>query len=160
MPDFYDNLSLERLSKLHPKVRDEATALVKKAWSQGLRMRVTHGLRSMDEQQKLYNKGRTTPGAIVTYAKPGRSYHNYGLALDFCLLNDAGKAIFWIKADLNNDRRADWSQIVDIFKAAGWEWGGNFKQLKDYPHLQKTFGYTTRQLEAKWVQQQGPYPEI
>jgi peptidoglycan L-alanyl-D-glutamate endopeptidase CwlK len=44
---------------------------------------ITCTLRPLDEQQRLYDQGRTTPGHIVTNAKPGQSAHNYGLALDF-----------------------------------------------------------------------------
>ena len=157
---FYDNITKERLALLHPKVRDEAQSLVQTIWDMGIRMRVTHGLRTRKEQQTLYNKGRTTKGPIVTNAMPGRSYHNYGLALDFCLLRDDGKAIFWLKADQNADKKADWSQIVDVFKASGWEWGGDFKSIKDYPHLQKTLGYTTAQLLAKWNKTQATYLDL
>ena len=37
---------------------------------------VVYGHRSAAEQAALYAKGRTMPGDIVTYAKPGKSKHN------------------------------------------------------------------------------------
>jgi peptidoglycan LD-endopeptidase CwlK len=40
------------------------------------------GYRSFSEQAKIYFQGRTTPGAIVTNARPGFSCHNYGIAID------------------------------------------------------------------------------
>lgn len=44
---------------------------------------VNYGDRTDDEQQTLYNQGRTTPGAVITDAGPGQSAHNFGLAVDF-----------------------------------------------------------------------------
>jgi len=41
------------------------------------------GLRSFEDQFRLYSQGRTVKGPIVTKAKPGLSFHNYGLASDW-----------------------------------------------------------------------------
>lgn len=46
---------------------------------------VTSGLRSMAAQAVDYAQGRTTPGPIITHARPGSSAHNYGLAIDVAL---------------------------------------------------------------------------
>ena len=43
------------------------------------------GYRSVENQQRLYEQGRTTPGARVTNARGGSSAHNFGLAVDFAL---------------------------------------------------------------------------
>ena len=135
--------SVKKILQLHPKLRDEAMCILKdivgvltsRAW-----FIVTSTYRSTDEQQRLYNIGRTTPGRIVTNARPGHSYHNYGLALDGALLID-GKTISWdFEKDWDNDRRADWFEVVQVFKEYGWEWGGDWKNFKDRPHFQKTFG--------------------
>jgi peptidoglycan L-alanyl-D-glutamate endopeptidase CwlK len=144
-----DAISFARLEKLHPNLREEAIELFKKAEAALLgraRPRITFTLRTMAEQQALYDQGRTKPGPIVTNAKPGTSYHNWGLALDFCLILD-GKEVSWdtIK-DYDGDKKSDWMEVVNIFKAAGWEWGGDWKSLKDYPHLQKTLGLHWSQL--------------
>lgn len=149
---YSDDVSLRRLNTLHPKVRDEATQIVKGLWSSGIRMRVTHTFRSWKEQQELYKRGRTAPGQIVTNAIPGRSFHNYGLALDFVLMDPSNKPSYRI-----NDH---WHKVVGAFKDAGWEWGGDFKSLKDYPHLQKRFGYTTTQLLKKWEANPVQYLEL
>jgi hypothetical protein len=45
----------------------------------------------MEEQAALYAKGRTSGGRIVTKAKPGQSYHNYGLAFDWVPIKPAPK---------------------------------------------------------------------
>lgn len=149
-----DKISLERLQKLHPKLRDEAIRLFADAeckLSGRAKPRITFGLRTMAEQQALYDQGRTKPGNIVTNAKPGASYHNWGLAIDFALIVD-GKTVSWdINRDFDGDHMADWMEVVNIFKAAGWEWGGSWISLKDYPHLEKRFGYHWRDLLKKYT---------
>ncbi|SVE43245.1 uncharacterized protein METZ01_LOCUS496099, partial [marine metagenome] len=44
---------------------------------------VVHTLRTYAEQDDLYEQGRTEPGKIVTNARGGKSWHNFGLAIDF-----------------------------------------------------------------------------
>lgn len=62
--------------------------------------------------------------------------HNYGLAFDICLELD-GKIISWdVDKDFDDDRIADWMEVVDVFKALGFKWGGDWKTLKDMPHFE------------------------
>ena len=49
------------------------------------------GRRTMEEQAALYKIGRSVKGKIVTNARPGESYHNYGLAFDWVPLKPAPK---------------------------------------------------------------------
>ena len=121
-------------------------------------MRITHTLRTFDEQDSLYSIGRRNPGRIVTNAKAGQSYHNYGLALDFCIIKQDGTVSWSRGSDFNNDQQADWMQVVEAFEAIGWEWGGRWKHLKDYPHLQKTFGHKTATLQQRSSFGLNPYP--
>lgn len=148
-----------RVKLLHPKIKDEVKALIEKAelgLPKGIAVAVPQGLRTVDEQNALYAQGRTKPGSIVTNAKGGSSYHNYGIAFDFCLVYDTnGDGIYdetsWdIKKDNDKDGVADWLEVVKIFEAAGWEWGGKWSSIKDYPHLQKTFGNTWQKLLDKY----------
>lgn len=147
-----DLISVKRLQQLHPKLRDEAIALFAEAecaLSGRAKPRVTFSLRTFQEQQALYEQGRTRPGPIVTNAKPGSSFHNYGLAIDFALIID-GVSVSWdALKDYDGDRVADWMEVVKVFKAHGWEWGGDWQTITDKPHLQKTFGFTWRQLLDK-----------
>lgn len=144
---FSDNITLSRLSKLDPLVSAEAIGIVQDLWSQDIKMRVTQGRRTWAEQAALYVKGRTLPGSIVTNARAGSSYHNYGLAIDFCVIRKNGSISYSLTEDSNLDTKADWMQIVAAFKSKGWEWGGDWKTIKDYPHLQKTFGYSVAALK-------------
>lgn len=148
-----DKITEQRIALLHPKIREEVKKIVieaNSAISSKLTIRIVQGLRTIAEQDALYAQGRTAPGKIVTKAKGGSSYHNYGLAIDFAFLID-GKEISWDTAkDWDGDKIADWLEVVKIFLKAGYGWGGNFKSIKDFPHLEKTFGYTWQQLLAKY----------
>jgi peptidoglycan LD-endopeptidase CwlK len=150
-----DAISFGRLQKLHPKLREEAILLfdkAEKALTGRARPRITFTLRTMAEQQAIYDQGRTKPGPIVTNAKPGTSYHNWGFAFDFALILD-GKEVSWSTvADYDGDKKADWMEVVNIYKAAGWEWGGDWKSITDMPHLQKTFGLHWSQLQQMYKQ--------
>ena len=156
-----DKVSIGRAALLHPAVRAEVIQLIDKAeagFPPTMAVRIVQGLRTIDEQNELYAQGRTKPGAIVTKAKGGSSFHNYGLAIDFAILTDTdGNGSFedlsWdIRKDNDKDGTADWLEVVNIFEAAGWNWGGRWATLKDYPHLQKTFGYKWQDLLAKYNQ--------
>lgn len=48
----------------------------------GYHLRIASGFRTLEEQDKIYQQGRTTDGDIVTEAPSGRSIHNYGYAVD------------------------------------------------------------------------------
>lgn len=137
----------EKLVGLHPVVQEKATELIKRAYKRNVELAITEGYRSFAEQQRLYNKGRTTSGSIVTNAKPGESYHNYGLAVDIALYKPNGYQLVWdVQRDLDQDGRSDWLEVVDEAKALGFKWGGDWRTFKDYPHFEYTFGLSIRDL--------------
>jgi len=142
-----DDITQARIKVLHPKVRDEVSLLIAEAnklLPDNVEIRIVQGLRTFAEQDALYKQKPK-----VTNAKGGQSIHNYGLAIDFCLLID-NKEISWDpKKDRDNDKVADWMEVVLVFLRAGWDWGGNWRTFKDLPHLEKPFGNTWRTLLAK-----------
>ena len=151
-----DEKTLERIQLLHPKLRDEAILLydeIVKELTGKAACRFSYTLRTFAEQDALYAQGRTKPGAIVTKAKGGQSYHNYGLAVDIVLLVDKdGNGTFetasWdTKSDFDGDKKSDWQEVVAIFKRYGWEWGGDWRFV-DAPHFQKTFGKSIVDLQT------------
>lgn len=153
-----DNITLQRIELLHPDVKKEVYQIYEeicKALSSKAFCRFAFTLRTFKEQNDLYAKGRTLPGKKVTNARGGESYHNYGLAIDIVIIND-GKAVWSRGEDFDGDKIPDWMEVVKIFKKHGWEWGGDWK-FKDYPHFQKTFGYTCKQLSLK-PKTKGIYP--
>lgn len=144
-----DKITLDRIELLHPKLRAEAAKIyadICAAMPSGVVCRFTHTLRTNAEQDALYALGRTKPGKVVTNAKGGSSYHNYGLAVDFVLIVD-GKVSWAV------DR--NWAAVIAIFESYGWESGHRWK-FKDSPHVQKTFGKTIAQLQADKIQ----YPDV
>lgn len=145
-----DAVSISRVKLLHPSIREEVAELIGKIEiNNPFVVRIVQGLRTIDEQNELWAQGRTKPGHIVTNAKGGSSYHNYGLAIDFALLYD-GKLSWDINADFDKDGQKDWQEVVQVFKANGYEWGGSWHTIVDNPHLQKTFGNSVKQLLQKY----------
>lgn len=115
--------------------------VVEAAALNGLRFAAFQGLRSWEQQAALYAQGRTAPGKIVTNARPGESWHNFGLAADLVEDGDSEKAgIQW-----SWQNNADYLALGKIVSNAGLGWGGLWKSIKDYPHAELTGGTT---LEA------------
>lgn len=145
-----DQTTMDRIALLHPKLRGEAEAIYKEicaALTGRAMCRFTFTLRTFAEQDALYAQGRTKPGPIVTKASAGLSYHNYGLAIDIALIIDGKTASWDEKGDYDGDHKADWMEIVNIFKQHGWEAGIDW-HFRDAPHFQKTFGKSVRDLLA------------
>lgn len=131
------------ISKLHPSIRTMAKNFISKAKAEGIDLKITFGTRTFEEQQKLYNQGRTTPGAIVTKAKPGRSFHNYSLAIDVVPIVN-GKADWESKL---------WDKIGEIGESVGFDWGGRWKTIVDRPHFQ--FPRNTRYTHLLQLRENG-----
>ena len=150
-----DQITLDRIKLLAPEVRAEAEQLydeICEALKGRAICRFSHTLRTNAEQEALYAIGRTKPGKKVTNARAGQSWHNYGRAIDIVLLVDRDKngtfesASWETNVDFDGDGRADWREIVDIFKRYGWEWGGEWK-FTDMPHFQKTGGASIMHMQ-------------
>jgi len=160
-----DNITLERIKLLHPKIRNEVHDIyvneVVPALTGKSTCRFAYTLRTFAEQDLLYAQGRTklfdASGnrlGIVTNASGGKSIHNYGLAFDIVLLENA-IASWDIVKDFDGDHVPDWMEVINIFKNKGYEWGGDWKSLKDTPHLQKTFGLNWAQCSAIYKRKGG-----
>lgn len=148
-PDNYINQGEDASlpGKLHPEVAEMTEALIEQAGNKSINVVITETTRSNEEQRELYEQGRSEDGQIVTYAQGGESYHNYGLAVDYALRNQNGDIIWDIHYDGNNNGESDWFEVADIAKELGFEWGGDWNNFKDYPHLQKDFGLSINQLQ-------------
>ncbi|MDR7002826.1 M15 family metallopeptidase [Neobacillus niacini] len=132
---------------LNPIVKEGANQLIRQSAKKGITVVITDGFRSMADQDQLYKKGRTSGGTIVTKAKGGESFHNYGLAVDFALKTPSAKVIWDRNYDGNQNGKPDWDEVVAIAKSLGFQWGGDWAQFKDYPHLQMDFGLTLAELQ-------------
>lgn len=154
-----DQITLQRIEHIHPKLREELRQIYKEICQNltgKLGCRFVQVFRTFAEQDALYAQGRNgDKRQKVTSARGGQSYHNYGLAVDFCLINDKdedGKVtsseIVWDRStDIDKDKVVDWIEVVKVFQKYGWIWGAAWK---DFPHFEKSFGYKTSQLLKKY----------
>lgn len=93
------------------------------------------GYRSYAEQTRLYAKGRDKNGKkigrVVTNARPGRSSHNFGIAIDWCL-------------DSEQDRKGlqpDWNLesyeiLAEEAERLGLEPALRWRSFREGPHVQ------------------------
>lgn len=115
------------LLDLRPQFRERVEAWLTDCQSISLDLLIYCTLRTDAEQEQLYAQGRTTPGRILTNAKPGQSAHGYGLALDFVPLL-AGKPQWMAGNPL-------YLHSVDIARAHGLE-SLCQSSFPEWPHLQ------------------------
>lgn len=127
------------ISVLAAPMKLKVSAFIAEAARQGIDLLVTSTYRDYESQQSLYNQGRTTPGKIVTNAKPGQSYHNFKCAVDVVPLVN-GKPV-WDDEEL-------WKKIGALGKSFGLDWAGDWKSFKEYPHFQYTGGLTLADLQS------------
>ena len=142
-------VTLRRLDTLHPVVRARAVAFLQLCTQAGLSVMVSQGLRTWQEQDGLYAKGRTVPPIgrkhVVTKAKGGQSYHNFGLAFDIVVLDAVGKADW-------NTAHPGWSAAGRLGKSVGLDWGGDWTGFKDWPHFQYTGGVSLAECRSLFPQ--------
>ena len=105
---------------------------------------ITSTYRDLESQARLYAQGRALPGQIVTWAKPGDSWHNWRRAFDVVPLRN-GKPVWSIRG-LDKDL---WVKIGEIGQACGLEWGGAWPRHPDYPHFQDKTGRTLYGLKKE-----------
>lgn len=110
-------MASRRIEDLHPKLQLIANEFIRRCEREGIDVLIYCTYRSKEEQAELYAQGRTKPGKIVTYAKPGYSYHNYGLAFD-CVPLANGKPVWDIDDPV-------WQKLGEVGRALGIEWGGD-----------------------------------
>jgi peptidoglycan LD-endopeptidase CwlK len=134
-------------TELHPLVKERSNQLIQQSAAKGIVIVITDDFRSMEDQDALYEKGRSAEGSIVTHARGGESFHNFGLAIDFAIKTPSESVIWDMQYDGNQNGLADWNEVVEIAKTLGFEWGGDWAQFKDYPHLEMNFGLTLADLQ-------------
>ncbi len=144
-----DIISIKRINNCHPATIIKLHQWLVNCSIQNIGVRIVQGIRSYKYQDELYAQGRTKPGKIVTKAKGGESWHNFGCAFDFGLLHE-GRFVSWdMREDLNHDGISDWLECVDIAKELGFEWGGDWEE-PDYPHFQMTFGLSRQEARRRY----------
>lgn len=123
------------LNDLHPRLKERALAFLDRCRMEGIDVLIYCTYRSNKEQAELYEQGRSRGGKIVTYAKPGRSMHNFTIdgrpaakAFD-CVPLINGKPEWSAK-------HPAWQKIGKIGTEVGLMWAGNWARFREYPHFQ------------------------
>ena len=132
--------SLKMLKGVHPNLVNFMTELIKiSPWN----FKITAGVRTAEEQNKLYQKGRTAPGVKVTKVDGYKLKSNHQIKFDgLGYATDIGVIV-------NGEYKGTWKDFhyyQDIYNVAkekgllekyGIEWGGNcWRTFKDAPHWQ------------------------
>lgn len=144
----------DKIALLYPGIRPLAYRILQDVLITTKRkMNIVQSLRSFEEQQAIYSKGRTlTNGVwqvtdlkqIVTNARPGLSWHSYGLAFDTAWAGVdpyLGKETQELRAQL-------WKQYGLIGQSYGMRWGGGFhlvNGVNDLPHFEMAYGLSINQ---------------
>lgn len=131
-----DNLSERRLSEVHPRLAERVRQMAEILAGENICIRVVQSLRSWKEQQALWMEGRNANGTVidharvVTNARPGTSWHNFGLAVDVAPFD--GGIPDW------NASHPAWKRIVAVGHSVGLVSGSEWRTFPDWPHFQMT----------------------
>lgn len=139
-----DDRSERNLATLHPDIQPRAAAFIGAAKNlaaqRGLDVKCICGLRTWAEQEALYAKGRTTPGAKITNARGGYSFHNFSLALDIGVFSKDGKTY--------HGSHPLYRELGPLGESLGFEWGGRWKFV-DEPHYQFRPAWSTNMTNSE-----------
>lgn len=151
-------LSMIDLSTLKSDFKAIIDSVMSDLNAQSFNMVPYFGVRNIDQQNKLYRAGRSTGeinakiqelrasnaanlaaslnnvgpqsgSKIVTNAYGGVSWHNWGYAVDFYWMQESG-SISW------NGAGDGYQALGKVAQAHGLTWGGAFKSLPDWGHVQ------------------------
>ena len=142
------------LSQLHPLLQQKIRQMAEALEQEGIKIVVVQGLRTWEEQDALYQQGRTKPGNIVTNAPAGHSYHNYALACD-CAPENPDGSVDW------NAEHPQWKHMEEVGTSLGLVSGANWTRLVDAPHFQITGAYpVSPNDELRRLYQGGGLPAV
>lgn len=126
--------SEKRKKNIHPELINKITKVLNAMEILGFPMMVTDGARTAEEQNKLYQQGRTKPGSIVTYADGYIDRSNHQLHSDG--FGHAIDCTFIINNKPSWDNFHPWKTYGECCKAVGLKWGGDNPNFKDRPHVE------------------------
>jgi len=127
-----------------PACKAKTESFLKLAKDANIDLLVTSTYRDNESQAALFSQGRTKPGAIVTNAKPGQSWHNWRCAFDVVPLRN-GKPV-WGTSGTDGDL---WRKIGEMGEAVGLEWAGRWTgKLREMAHFQYTGGLSLAELQS------------
>ncbi|RNF83895.1 M15 family peptidase [Lysobacter psychrotolerans] len=115
-----------RWNNIDPDFQQRVLAIYQVMRQHGYEMVLVEGYRSPERQARL------AAGGKATRAGAGQSCHQYGLAVDSAPMRD-GK-LQWNMEDPWT--RRGYFLYGELAQQAGLEWGGNWRSIKDYVHLE------------------------
>jgi hypothetical protein len=118
----------EWLAQLQPDFANQVAQLMAAIKRRGFDVKIIQGMRTFAQQDALFAQGRSAAGDKVTKARGGQSFHNYGIAVDFCMRNPVGGSYF-------PDPHPVWNVIGEEAEKMGLTWGGRWK-TPDRPHVE------------------------
>lgn len=142
----YSKASLTRLETVHPDMQRVAHRALELS---PVDFSITQGRRTLDEQKRLYGKGRTAAqcraaGVPESYAQPSAAKVTWTLNSNHLSGNAIDVAPF-VNGKLEYDDSGKlglWPKIAKAFKDAARElgvsieWGGDWTKTKDRPHFE------------------------
>jgi peptidoglycan LD-endopeptidase CwlK len=124
----FDQRTERNIRALLPVAQDAARKSLKKMIGAGIDARIISGTRTYAEQNALFRQGRFgNAGPIVTNARGGFSWHNFGLAWDIGIFTASGQY---------QTTSAPYNAASVHAIIPGLQWGGNWVSFKDPPHYQ------------------------
>ena len=139
-----DSQANKVLNTLDPRFKQKVIQFINNARKSGYNVTITDGYRSIQTQKGLYSKGRFgSTESIVTNAIPGSSPHNFGMAIDFYVLDKN----YLLNFNYTNDMTKTHTEAAQVGKKIGLEWGGDWTSPYDPPHLEMK-GW--RAIHSRW----------
>jgi peptidoglycan L-alanyl-D-glutamate endopeptidase CwlK len=136
-----DVVSENRLKEIFPLLAEKIQKMASALEVGGIVIRVVQSLRTCAEQDALFSRGRDVHGqianraAVVTNCPGGKSYHNFGLAVD-CVPSihdiDLSFAPDW------NSSHEVWKKMISVGIGIGLDSGAVWRTFHDFPHFQLT----------------------
>ncbi len=158
----WDKWTNQRIVHLHPLIVSKCEKAINRCEKElEIKVRITQDghYRAFAVSDEFYTYSRTQEqldkvglgylvakpkGKWKTNARGGYSYHNFGLAVDVCLIGYNGKAVSFKIPE----------GVAKIFEEEGFDWLYR-KIKKDKPHFQITFGLSTKDLREMRLYNKG-----
>ena len=123
----WDSNSQHQIDTLHPQLKPYVISFLNSCQGSGIKLKIVSAYRSIDYQKTIIRKGNKNA------AKPGYSYHNYGLAID-------------VSAD-----EKYWDAVGQIGQSLGFRWGKFFRTPRpERWHFDMGFGLSTTELKKRY----------